>query len=413
MIQEVIALKKRFDIIALSCLLALCTGCVSTVPKAEDAEVPTEAATEPETEPVTEPQLTVPEKKLASMSLEEKVCQMFIVTPEQFSDDTLVTVYDDLIDEGIAGYPAGGVILFAQNLETQEQTKELLSALQEKSFDTCGIGMFTSIDEEGGSVARAAEKLGTTAFSPMSYYGAEGDTQQAYEIGHTLGTDLRSLGFNLDFAPVADVLISWDNELGDRIFSDDPQVVSEMVSNMVIGLQDSGVCATLKHFPGLGAASGNTHEDSAVYVSRTPEELRETEFVPFRGGIGAGASFVMVGHQIMECTGEDLPSDLSKTVITDWLRGEIGFDGIVITDSQQMNTIAYVYTPGEAAVTSIKAGADIILMPADYRAAVEDVIQAVKDGDISQERIDESVMRILEKKYELGLIDENSVKEAE
>ncbi|MDE5835356.1 MAG: glycoside hydrolase family 3 protein, partial [Ruminococcus sp.] len=293
----------------------------------------------------------------------------------------------------------------ADNLVSISQTQSMLENIQEYAKDSNGVGLFTAIDEEGGTIARAAQKLGTTAFYNMQYYGESNDAGQGYNIGYTIGSDLRSLGFNLDFAPVADVNINSNNELGNRIFSSDPSIVANMATSVAKGLQDAGVSATFKHFPGLGAEDGNTHEDSFVVIDRTVEQLRENEFVPFRTGINAGVDFVMVGHQIVTGFGDNLPSDLSYTAVTEYLRNELGFNGITVTDSHAMNTITNVYSSGEASVMSIKAGVDIVLMPDDLPSAVDAVCEAVENGEISEERIDESVMRILNKKYELGLFN--------
>ena len=192
--------------------------------------------------------------------------------------------------------------------------------------------------------------------------------------------------------------------MGGRIFSDDPNVVANMVSNVVKGLQNSGVSATLKHFPGLGAENGNSHYDGAVRIDRSLEELRSTEFIPFSAGIEAGVDFVMVGHQIMTEVDADTPSDLSHAVVTDLLKQELGFKGLAITDAQNMNTISANYSSGEAAVLAIQAGIDIVLMPVDLTEAVEGVYQAVQDGTISEERIDESVQKILLQKQRAGLL---------
>ena len=343
-----------------------------------------------------------PDELIDRMSLHEKVCQMFITSPEGLWGAS--TSAGSSAESAVKNYPIGGVILFAVNMESRSQTTGMLSELQEYSFNTCHAGMFTAVDEEGGFVARAAQKLGTTAFSNMAVYGDSNDYDTAYNIGSTIGSDLSSIGFNLDFAPVADVNISPENELGSRIFSSDPEVVANMVSGVVSGLQESGVCATLKHFPGLGAETGNTHNDSFVVIDRTMEQLRQEEFIPFSAGIDAGADFVMVGHQITTGFGDDLPGDLSYTAITEVLRDELGFGGIAITDAQQMNTIVNVYGAGDAAVRSVKAGIDIILMPNDLGEAVSAVENAVNSGEISEERIDESLSRILSVKDSLGLL---------
>lgn len=379
---------------------------------ASTIEETTTAASEEKTEPVKD--VTEEEETISSaamelmndMTLREKVYQMFIVTPEQLTGSGgCVTYADDTVQQVFMDCPVGGVILFAQNLTSQEQTARLIASCQDYAKESCGAGLFVAVDEEGGTVARAALKLGTTSFSNMEYYGSMNDPQLAYNVGSTIGSDIGSLGFNVDFAPVADVNINSGNELGSRIFSSDPYIVSEMTANVVRGLQDQGVCATLKHFPGLGAADGNTHYDNYVHIYRTIDELRESEFVAFSGGIEAGADFVMVGHQKVSGIGDDLPADLSYTVVTTLLREELGFNGIIVTDAQQMNTISGVYGAGDAAVRSVEAGIDIILMPADLRLAVDAVCSAIEEGRITEERIDESVVRILNQKAELGLLE--------
>ena len=351
----------------------------------------------------TVPQHPTVQELMDYMTLEEKVCQMFIVTPEQlagYSDNYAGTDTQN----GIKNYPVGGIIYFANNIEYYDQTAQMISNSQQYAKNTCGAGLFISVDEEGGYVNRVADNLGMTSFYDMAYYGATDDTVSAYNIGSTIGGYLSGLGFNLDFAPVADVNINPYNELGDRIFSSDPQIVADMITNVVSGLQNSGVCATLKHFPGLGAEGGNTHTDSFVTIDRTLEQLRAEEFVPFRSGINNGVSCIMVGHQIVSGVGDGLPSDLSYEVVTNLLRNELGFNGIIITDSHQMNTIANVYGSGDSAVMAIQAGVDIVLMPYDIASAVEGVCSAVRNGTISESRIDESVNRILSKKSQLGLL---------
>ncbi|MDE5770974.1 MAG: glycoside hydrolase family 3 [Ruminococcus sp.] len=346
-----------------------------------------------------------PQALLEQMTLEEKVYQMFMVKPEQLTGVYPTTASGETTKNALENYPVGGIIYFADNLVSVPQTRDMLSNAQQYAKESGGVGLFTAVDEEGGTVARVAQKLGTTAFSNMEYYGESNDAGTAYNIGYTIGSDLHNLGFNLDFAPVADVNINIYNELGSRIFSSNPYVVANMATSVAVGLQDAGVCATLKHFPGLGAEDGNTHNDSFVIIDRNVDQLRESEFVPFRSGINAGADFVMVSHQIVTGFDDNLPADLSYTAVTEYLRNELGFNGIAITDAQQMNTISTVYSSGDAAVMSVKAGIDIILMPEDLQSAVNAVCNAVNSGEISESRIDESVMRILNQKYELGLFN--------
>ncbi len=339
------------------------------------------------------------QSRIAQMSLREKVYQLFFVNPEQItgSDGNIVTPLN-LTDK-----PVGGIICMGENLESVFQTKNMLSKTQQSALEN-GAGVFFAVDEEGGRVARCALKLGTAAFEAMEVYGKRNNAEEAFNIGKTIGADIGALGFNVDFAPVADVDISPYNELGNRIFSSDPDVVANMVSGVVRGLNASGVAATLKHFPGLGAEQGNTHTDTAIVIDRTLEQLRQDEFVPFRSGILAGADFVMVGHQQVTAFGDGLPADLSYRAVTEILRGELGFDGIAVTDAQNMNTISKVYSSSDAAVLSIKAGIDMILSPENLDEAVNGVYNAVLSGEISESRIDESITRILTLKRKMGLL---------
>lgn len=339
---------------------------------------------------------------LSDMKLEEKICQMFIVTPEELTGYDIVTESDEVVRLAVENMPVGGLIYFAENLIYPEQTVSMIKDIQEYARSSgSGIGMFMAVDEEGGFVARVSDQLGEINTGSAAYME---DTDEAYQAGADIAEYISKYGFNLDFAPVADVNINPENELGSRIFSDDPEIVSVMSGAMTEGIQNTGkVSATLKHFPGLGAEDGNTHSDSYTVIDRTYDELCNVEFQAFQGGIDAGADFVMVGHQIMSCTGDNLPSDLSYTVVTEWLRNQLGFEGIIITDSHEMNTISSVYSSGDAAVMAIEAGVDMILMPCDLESAVQEVSDAVYNGYISEERIDESVRRILNTKQKLGL----------
>ena len=311
---------------------------------------------------------------------------------------------DDYYKKCYEEYPIGGYIYFEANISYDQQLRDLLSQSQEMADSYNGIGLFQAVDEEGGSITRVQKMLWKTPVENMSYYGELNDYSATYEAGRTIGGYLADYGFNVNFAPVADVNLSETNELGNRIFSSDPLVVSDMCTAMIQGLKSQKIATTLKHFPGLGAGTGDTHYNT-VEIDRTLEDLEIAEFPAFRGGIEAGADFVMVGHQVMTASEDKLPADLSPIVINDWLREKLNYEGLVITDSQAMGAITNTYTSDEAAIMSIKAGADIILMPSDLRAAVDGVEAAVKSGKISKERIDESVVRILEKKKDMGLLD--------
>lgn len=385
---------------------------------AEDSAVQTEIVTVPRNQPMTDLESAITQTQpvavpvqnissdvtnhLAEMTLHEKVCQMFITVPEAINGYDTTTYVDCAFHGGYAQYPVGGIILFAKNIENSAQTSALTADIQYDAMYE-GTGAFIATDEEGGSITRVQSQLGTEAVYNMNYYGELNDWNTAFSVGETIGSYLAEYGFNLDFAPVADVNISPYNELGSRIFSTDPQIVADMSGAVTDGLQSQGICSTLKHFPGLGAGNSNTHYGS-VWIDRTYEQLVGTEFVAFKGGINAGSDFVMVGHQITSASGDNLPGDLSHVVVTDWLRGELGFNGIAVTDSHSMGAISNVYTSSEAAILAIEAGIDMILMPNSLTEAVAGVEQAVQSGRIPEERINESVLRILEKKNELGLI---------
>ena len=339
---------------------------------------------------------------IASMSLHEKVCQMFIVTPESLTGYDLVTQSGAATLDSLTQYPVGGLIYFAQNLETAEQTTDMITATQSSNSEVSDIPLFIAVDEEGGIVARCAEKLGTTDFDPMYNYRSEGkDT--AYSNAYTIAQDISELGFNLDFAPVADTWSNPDNTvIGTRAYSDDFEETAELVASAVKGFRDGGVMCTVKHFPG----HGDTAEDSHVGMAcsyKTIDELEKEEYLAFESGIEAGADMVMVGHITMVNV-DNMPASLSHTIITDELRNKLGFDGLIVTDSLAMGALANYYSSDEIAVQVIKAGGDILLMPTDLSAAVSGVENAVKSGDITEDRINESVARILKLKKDRGLL---------
>lgn len=336
---------------------------------------------------------------LDKMTLEEKVAQLFIVLPEDLIESVDgVTEAADTTREAIERIPVGGFVYLSSNLRTEEQVKTMLGNVQAYSIDRIGVPAFLCVDEEGGMVARLSGtgKFDIPAIEDMSEVGLSGDFTRARQIGLSMGEYLSELGFNVDFAPVADVLTNPDNAVVKfRSFGSDPQIVSEMCLQVMSGLEEQGVYAVYKHFPGHGMTAGDTHEGYA-YSEKTLEEIKACELIPFQKGIDAGVSFIMVGHiSLPAITGDHTPGSLSEFIITDLLRGQLGYDGIVITDAMNMGAIVRQYSSGDAAVKAIQAGADIILMPADFKEAYEGVIRAVENGVLSEERIDESLKRIL------------------
>lgn len=350
------------------------------------------------TEVTEEEKPSLVDETLAGMTLHEKVCQMMFVTPEELTGEDGVTVAGDATRQALENYPVGGIVYFAKNLESQDQVKEMIDNSQKYS----SIGLFVATDEEGGVVNRLMDTVGTTYIGSMYYYKDDGD-ETAYENAYTIANDMSALGFNLDFAPVADVWSNPDNTvIGERAYSDDYAQAAELVGNAVKGFNDGGVMCTLKHFPGHGDTAEDSHYSSA-YVHRTKEEIMADEMQPFRSGIEAGAEFVMVGHLIVPDI-DEVPATLSYKIATGILRDELKFEGVAITDSFEMESIADNYSVDDAVVMSVKAGMDMILQPKDMASAVNSIEQAVADGELSEDRIDESVRRIITLKESRGLL---------
>ena len=350
------------------------------------------------TEVTEEEKPSLVDETLAGMTLHEKVCQMMFVTPEELTGEDGVTVAGDATRQALENYPVGGIVYFAKNLESQDQVKEMIDNSQKDS----SIGLFVATDEEGGVVNRLMDTVGTTYIGSMYYYKDDGD-ETAYENAYTIANDMSALGFNLDFAPVADVWSNPDNTvIGERAYSDDYAQAAELVGNAVKVFNDGGVMCTLKHFPGHGDTAEDSHYSSA-YVHRTKEEIMADEMQPFRSGIEAGAEFVMVGHLIVPDI-DEVPATLSYKIATGILRDELKFEGVAITDSFEMESIADNYSVDDAVVMSVKAGMDMILQPKDMASAVNSIEQAVADGELSEDRIDESVRRILTLKESRGLL---------
>lgn len=352
----------------------------------------------PTPEPTPDPVQVKAEELLSGMTLREKLCQLMIVRPETLTGESPVTAAGETTRLALESYPVGGLIYSVDNLVTQEQTREMITNTQSYSE----IPLFISADEEGGNVGRLMYKLGTTWVNDMYSYKDMGE-DTAYANAYTIGSDMVSCLFNTDFAPVADVWTNPENTvIGDRAYSDDFNQASELVAAAVRGFTDAGVVCCVKHFPGHGDTSTDTHEGAAV-VDKSLDELRAGELLPFESGIEAGVDMVMVGHITVTAV-DDEPATISKAVITDLLREELGWDGVVITDSLDMGALAG-YDNGEVCVKFLEAGGDILLGVPDIEAALTALETAVTDGRLTESRIDESVQRVLELKIAHGIIE--------
>jgi len=326
---------------------------------------------------------------IAGMSLEEKVSQLFILS---LGNETSGTSID--LARFITESQAGGYIFFSENITTIEGTRAFADAISMFSY----IPPFIAIDEEGGTVSRL-RTAGLPSYTPQPSardLGQTGDVSNAYDAGAAIGKALSEIGVNVNFAPVADVRTNPSNTvIGSRAFGSDPELVADMASAFQAGLRSTGVFASPKHFPGHGNTADDSHFGRAVIASDA-EHLEQVEFVPFRRLISEGAEFIMTGHLLVpEVEPYGLPATLSEYFVTQILRDELGFEGIIVTDAMNMGAITHEFSAAQAAVLAINSGVDMILMPQNFSDAVDGIIEAIEDGVISIERIHESLFRIL------------------
>ena len=350
------------------------------------------------------------EALLQKMTLREKVGQLFYVRLESLDPSIEWTTYDDLanikileVTENIKRtneqYPVGGIILYAWNIEDEAQLARIIPQIRALNGHP-----LLCIDEEGGRVSRIANNpnFNVEKFESMAAIGATGDPMIAYGCGKTIGTYLKRYDFDIDFAPVADVNTNPENiVIGPRAFSEYPSVAAPMVTKYLQGLKDAGITGCIKHFPGHGDTTADTHFGYAS-TQKTWEEMLNCEMVTFKAGIQWGCQLIMTAHiAAPNVTGSDIPSTMSSIILQNKLRGELGYQNIIITDGMEMGAITKQYTSAAAAVGSIQAGVDIVLGPRYFTEAFDAVMAAVNDGTISEERINQSVRRIL--KLRLGM----------
>lgn len=402
--------------LALTALILL-AGCVASATN-EDSEPATEfdnvedphQPQPPSTVPAPaapKPALTLDERaaeKAAALTLEQKVAQLFVVTPEAITEVGTATQAGEATKEALAAYPVGGLVYFKKNLLSADQTREMIANSQTYAQDACGLPLLVGVDEEGGTVSRIGGNPGFAIpnVGNMADVGATNDPTQAQAVAQTIGGYLCDLGFNLNFAPDSDICGNPATDvMALRSFGTDPALVSDMVSAQVKGFANAGVLCCAKHFPGIGGMTGDSHE-GAIVTQNTLDELRIGELAPFEAAIEADVPMVMVGHLTApNAFGNDVPASLNPAAVTDLLRGELGFQGLVITDSLSMGAVGDFCTPDQAGVMALLAGADLVLMPEDFASAYRGVLDAVCAGTLSEDRIDQSVMRIVKAKLTL------------
>ncbi|SET71335.1 beta-N-acetylhexosaminidase [Salinibacillus kushneri] len=332
-----------------------------------------------------------------SMSLDEKIGQMIMAGIEgtTTNPETIKLIED---------YKVGGVIFFSENLTSVGQSLDLVNGLKRTNASN-KVPLFLSVDQEGGRVERLPGIEGLPTNQEISQ---RENPKLSYQIGKILGQELKAFGMNLNFAPVMDVNSNPNNPvIGDRSFSNDPSLVSKLGVQTIKGMADENVISVIKHFPGHGDTSVDSHLELPK-IDKSVRELQQMELIPFTNAINEGADMVMVAHILFPQLDEEYPSSMSKPIITDVLRNELNFDGVVITDDMVMDAIDGHYHTGNAAVKSVKAGSDIILVSRGYDKIVETfeaMKQAVTVGEIGEERINESVNRIIALKQKYGLND--------
>ena len=341
------------------------------------------------------------EALVASMSLEQKVAQLFVVRPESITGMGVVTQAGEATRAALEKYPVGGLAYFSNNLIDGPQTKLLLSNTQTYYREITGLPAFLCVDEEGGTVARIAgnPEFAVENVGDMRDVGATGDTNYARSVAANIGGYLRDYGFNVDFAPDADIANNPDSTtMAQRVFGTTAEEVSPMVKAQVEGFLSAGVLCAAKHFPGIGGAEGDSHNES-IYSEKTADQMAEDEFLPFQAAMEAQVPFIMIGHlSAPNITGSDLPATVSREIVTGLLRDRLGYQGIIITDSLEMGAVTERHTQEEIAVAVLEAGVDMVLLPVDFPAAYQGVLDAVASGRLSEDRIDSSVERIVRTK---------------
>ena len=331
------------------------------------------------------------EDTLASMSLDEKIGQMMIIYYKKGNIDAT-------LQSSLSIVKPGGFILFGENFTTYDNTLKFIKTIK----STNKIPLFIAIDQEGGKVQRLTSIKDTkVSYIPGMYYlGKMNDLDLTKDTGKVIAEELKVFGINMDFAPVIDIFENEDNEvIGKRSFGNDYETVSKHGIAMANSLRDNGIIPVYKHFPGHGNTSVDSHVDIPV-VTKSKEELLNDELIPFKRAIDNNAEIIMIGHlAVPEITGDNTPASLSKEVITDLLKNDLGYKGLVITDALDMGAITKNYSEEEIYEKAINAGVDILLMPVNSKEALKHIKESVNKGTISEERINESVRKILKLKY--------------
>lgn len=342
------------------------------------------------------------ESRLSSMTLEQKAAQMFMVS---FFGPRLAEIERDFLRE----VQPGAVVLFERNVESPPQVTALTNAYQQNIIESGGPPLLIAVDQEGGRIQRL--KNGFTRFPAPMLWTASQDESLAYEVGKAMATELAAVGINMNLAPVADLNTNINSPvIGRRSFGGDPELVAPILAHFIRGLQDNGIAATVKHFPGHGDTAADSHLELPK-ITHDRRRLASVELRPFIAAFDAGADAAMVAHiWLTAFDSAPRPASLSARIVSGLLRGELGYDGIIMTDALDMDAIDTDYSPGAASIQAILAGNDLIAIgahvgPSQIKSAVDEVAAAVRGGLIAENRIDAAVRRILALKQKRGLLD--------
>ncbi|MEC1715663.1 beta-N-acetylhexosaminidase [Schinkia azotoformans] len=332
---------------------------------------------------------------VSGMTLNEKIGQLILAG---ITGTTMDTNTRNLITQ----YNVGGFIFYKNNLVNPWQAVQLVNQI--KAVNATNLPLLLSVDEEGGRITRLPG--GLVNLPSNQQIGVVNNQKFSYKVGAILGEELKSFGLNMDFAPVLDINSNPNNPvIGDRSFGDNAKLVSRLGIQTMKGIQSQNIIATIKHFPGHGDTSVDSHLELPI-VNKSLKELKELELIPFERAIKKGADVVMVAHILLPQLDPQNPASMSKTVMSDILRNQLDFEGVIITDDMTMRAITDHFDIGRAAVESVKSGSDIILVGHHYKNVVETISSlksAVQKGEISEQRINESVARIIALKRKYGI----------
>jgi beta-N-acetylhexosaminidase len=333
--------------------------------------------------------------KISKMSLQNKLGQMIMIDYR----DTLEMTVD--LEKVLTTYSPGGFIVFKSNVGDLKQTRKLLSDIKEMG----DISPIISVDQEGGRVQRLKESVGIETIPPMGEIGKTKSPEEVFLLGKKMGEELKSIGVDMDMAPVLDVLSNPENVIGDRAFGTDPERVKSLALSLANGLKESNVIAVGKHFPGHGDTFKDSHVDLPI-VQKNLEELKALELIPFIEAIKKNIPGIMVGHlAVPKITGDNSPASISRVLVTELLRDKLGYDGLVMPDSLKMKALSNYFTESEIYLRCVNSGNDMLLMPQNINVAYDTLYEAVNEGKITEDRVNAAVYRILSLKFDYGFFD--------